>query len=98
VQADEVKDELEVRFEAAVEWLKETKDTGLLELPKAVVFYSINKKVSVNKQTDAEQTIETTLSGVKSSPLPKTQRSVLFTMRILSRCKAWAQKWCFSRP
>jgi cobyrinic acid a,c-diamide synthase len=63
VQADEVKDELEIRFEAAVEWLKETKDTGLLELPKAVVFYSINKKVSVNKQTDAEQTIEQRLAG-----------------------------------
>ena len=63
VQADEVKDELEIRFEAAVEWLKETQDTGLLELPKAVVFYSINKKVSVNKQTDAEQTIEQCLAG-----------------------------------
>jgi cobyrinic acid a,c-diamide synthase len=63
VQADEVKDELEIRFEAAVEWLKETKDTGLLELPKAVVFYSINKKVSVNKQTDAEQIIEQRLAG-----------------------------------
>ncbi|WP_339720468.1 cobyrinate a,c-diamide synthase [Marinomonas primoryensis] len=63
VQADEVKDELEIRFEAAVEWLKETKDTGLLELPKAVVFYSINKKVSANKQTDAEQTIEQRLAG-----------------------------------
>jgi cobyrinic acid a,c-diamide synthase len=63
VQADEVKDELEIRFEAAVEWLKETQDTGLLELPKAVGFYSINKKVSVNKQTDAEQTIEQRLAG-----------------------------------
>ena len=63
VQADEVKDELEIRFEAAVEWLKETKDTGLLALPKAVAFYSINKKVSVNKQTDAEQTIEQRLAG-----------------------------------
>tara|TARA_R110001599_G_scaffold88069_2_gene234145 strand:- start:5040 stop:6395 length:1356 start_codon:yes stop_codon:yes gene_type:complete len=63
VQADEVKDELEVRFEAAVEWLKETKDTGLLALPKAVAFYSINKKVSVNKQTDEEQTIEQRLAG-----------------------------------
>jgi cobyrinic acid a,c-diamide synthase len=63
VQADEVKDELEIRFEAAVEWLKETKDTGLLELPKAVVFYPINKKVSVNKQTDAEQIIEQRLAG-----------------------------------
>jgi cobyrinic acid a,c-diamide synthase len=63
VQADEVKDELEIRFEAAVEWLKETKDTGLLELPKAVVFYSINKKVSENKQTDAEQIIEQRLAG-----------------------------------
>ena len=42
VQADEVKDELEIRFEAAVEWLKETQDTGLLGLPKAVAFYPAN--------------------------------------------------------
>ncbi|AWY01727.1 cobyrinic acid a,c-diamide synthase [Marinomonas primoryensis] len=63
VQADEVKDELEVRFEAAVEWLKETQDKGLLELPKAVAFYSINKKVSVNHQTNVEQTIEQRLTG-----------------------------------
>lgn len=63
VQADEVKDELEIRFEAAVEWLKETQDKGLLALPKAVAFYSINKKVSVNNQTDAEQTIEQRLAG-----------------------------------
>jgi cobyrinic acid a,c-diamide synthase len=63
VQADEVKDELEVRFEAAVEWLKETQVKGLLALPKAVAFYSINKKVSVNNQTDAEQTIEQRLAG-----------------------------------
>jgi len=63
VQADEVKDELEIRFEAAVEWLKETKDTGLLALPKAVAFYSINKTDSVNNQTDAEQIIEQRLAG-----------------------------------
>lgn len=56
VQADEVKDELEVRFEAAVEWLKETQDTGLLELPSAVPF-------SPASQVDAEQTIEQRLLG-----------------------------------
>ena len=56
VQADEVKDELEVRFEAAVEWLKETQDTGLLELPNAVPF-------SPASQVDAEQTIEPRLLG-----------------------------------
>lgn len=56
VQADEVKDELEVRFEAAVEWLQETQDTGLLELPSAVAFYPAS-------QVDAEQTIEQHLLG-----------------------------------
>jgi cobyrinic acid a,c-diamide synthase len=56
VQADEVKDELEVRFEAAVEWLKETQDTGLLELPAAVPF-------SPASQVDAEHTIEQSLLG-----------------------------------
>ncbi|MCW4629475.1 cobyrinate a,c-diamide synthase [Marinomonas rhodophyticola] len=56
VQADEVKDELEIRFEAAVEWLQKTQDTGLLSLPNAVPFYSAN-------QVDAEQTIEQHLLG-----------------------------------
>lgn len=56
VQADEVKDELEIRFEAAVEWLQETQDTGLLSLPNAVPFYPAN-------QVDAEQTIEQHLLG-----------------------------------
>ena len=56
VQADEVKDELEICFEGAVEWLKETQDTGLLELPSAVAFYPAN-------QLDAEQTIEQSLLG-----------------------------------
>ncbi|MBD5769886.1 cobyrinate a,c-diamide synthase [Marinomonas colpomeniae] len=45
VQANEVKDELEVRFEAAVEWLKETKDKGLLSLPDAVPFYPVESSV-----------------------------------------------------
>ena len=56
VQADEVKDELEIRFEAAVEWLQETQDTGLLSLPYAVAFDPAN-------QVDAEQTIEQHLLG-----------------------------------
>lgn len=56
VQADEVKDELEIRFEAAVEWLQETQDSGLLSLPNAVPFYPVN-------QVDAEQTIEQHLLG-----------------------------------
>lgn len=56
VQADEVKDELEIRFEAAVKWLQETQDTGLLSLPNAVPFYPAN-------QVDAEQTIEQHLLG-----------------------------------
>ena len=56
VQADEVKDELEIRFEVAVEWLQETQDSGLLSLPNAVPFYPVN-------QVDAEQTIEQHLLG-----------------------------------
>ncbi|MBJ7536741.1 cobyrinate a,c-diamide synthase [Marinomonas transparens] len=51
VQADEVKEELEIRFEAAVEWLKATKDTGLLALPKAVAFLPI-KTSSENQATE----------------------------------------------
>ncbi|AEF53927.1 cobyrinate a,c-diamide synthase [Marinomonas posidonica] len=39
VQANEVRDELEVRFNSAVEWLNSSPDKGLLTLPKAVAFY-----------------------------------------------------------
>ncbi|MDB4837270.1 cobyrinate a,c-diamide synthase [Marinomonas sp.] len=39
VQANEVQDELEERFSAAVEWLNETKDKALLSLPSPVAFY-----------------------------------------------------------
>lgn len=56
VQAGEVKDELEIRFEAAVKWLQETQDSGLLSLPNAVPFYPAN-------QVDVEQTIEQHLLG-----------------------------------
>jgi cobyrinic acid a,c-diamide synthase len=45
VQANEVKGELEVRFQAAVEWLKETNDKGLLSLPDAVPFYPVESSV-----------------------------------------------------
>lgn len=39
VQAEEVKDELEERFNKAVRWLQDTQDTGLLTLPNDVAFY-----------------------------------------------------------
>lgn len=42
VQADEVKEELELRFEAAVDWLQQSMDEGLLVLPKAVAFYPVD--------------------------------------------------------
>ncbi|MBR7888284.1 cobyrinate a,c-diamide synthase [Marinomonas sp. A79] len=48
VQAEEVKDELEVRFEAAVEWLKETRDDGLLTLPAPVAFYPAQQQEESN--------------------------------------------------
>ncbi|MEL0614174.1 cobyrinate a,c-diamide synthase [Marinomonas arenicola] len=38
VQAEEVADELELRFEAAVDWLQQSNDDGLLTLPEAVAF------------------------------------------------------------
>ncbi len=38
VQAEEVRDELEARFEAAVDWLAQTNDSKLLCLPEPVAF------------------------------------------------------------
>lgn len=38
VQAHEVTEELEERFESAVDWLQQSSDKGLLELPAAVAF------------------------------------------------------------
>jgi cobyrinic acid a,c-diamide synthase len=38
VQAEEVADELELRFEAAVDWLQQSNDDGLLSLPEPVAF------------------------------------------------------------
>jgi cobyrinic acid a,c-diamide synthase len=61
VQAAEVKDELEIRFDAAVEWLKETRDTGLLELPKAIPFFPVEID-SANQTVDSTE-IEQSLSG-----------------------------------
>lgn len=49
VQAEEVKDELELRFEAAVDWLQQSNDKGLLALPKAVAFAPLKKPVSDKK-------------------------------------------------
>lgn len=59
VQAEEVKDELELRFEAAVDWLQQSNDKGLLALPKAVAFAPLKKPVSDKKpeQTLAGKTI-----------------------------------------
>ncbi len=42
VQADEVKDELEVRFNTATQWLQNTQDLALLTLPKAIPFYPVD--------------------------------------------------------
>lgn len=39
VQAEEVTDELELRFEAAVSWLQQSNDTGLLSLPEPIAFF-----------------------------------------------------------
>ena len=39
VQANEVQEELEQRFEAAVDWLMQSNDNRLLELPESVTFF-----------------------------------------------------------
>jgi len=39
VQAEEVTDELELRFEAAINWLQQSNDTGLLSLPEPIAFF-----------------------------------------------------------
>ncbi|WOD06620.1 cobyrinate a,c-diamide synthase [Marinomonas sp. GJ51-6] len=57
VQAAEVKDELEERFEAAVEWLKETRDTGLLTLPKAVSFAPVKELAQADITTEVQQSL-----------------------------------------
>ena len=57
VQAAEVKDELEERFEAAVAWLKETRDTGLLTLPKAVSFAPVKELTSADVTTEVQQSL-----------------------------------------
>jgi len=49
VQAEEVKDELELRFEAAVDWLQQSEDKGLLALPKVVSFQPAKKPVNTLK-------------------------------------------------
>lgn len=41
VQAAEVKEELETRFNKAVQWLQDTQDTDLLTLPTAIAFYPV---------------------------------------------------------
>ena len=43
VQAEEVSAELEMRFEAAVDWLTQTNDNGLLSLPDPVAFRAPEK-------------------------------------------------------
>lgn len=48
VQAAEVQDQLEQRFEAAVDWLMQSQDNQLLKLPEQVEFYPT--EVSVQKE------------------------------------------------
>ncbi|MEO9274026.1 cobyrinate a,c-diamide synthase [Marinomonas sp. 5E14-1] len=57
VQAAEVKDELEERFGAAVEWLKETRDTGLLTLPKVVSFAPVKELAQTDVTTEVQQSL-----------------------------------------
>ncbi|RDL43419.1 cobyrinate a,c-diamide synthase [Marinomonas piezotolerans] len=47
VQAIEVKEELEVRFQAAVDWLAQAPDNQLLSLPRAIEFQAPNGEASV---------------------------------------------------
>ncbi|MEO9655664.1 cobyrinate a,c-diamide synthase [Marinomonas sp.] len=49
VQADEVADELEERFSAAVVWLQQSNDCALLSLPKAVTFSASDTETPVEE-------------------------------------------------
>ena len=49
VQADEVADELEERFSAAVAWLQQSNDCALLSLPKAVTFSASDTETPVEE-------------------------------------------------
>ncbi|TDO99399.1 cobyrinic acid a,c-diamide synthase [Marinomonas balearica] len=55
VQAEEVTQELEQKFEAAVDWLRQTNDKGLLELPKPVVF---SEPVTSYENSDIEPQLD----------------------------------------
>ncbi|MCB5160852.1 cobyrinate a,c-diamide synthase [Marinomonas algarum] len=63
VQAEEVKDELEIRFEAAVEWLKSTHDNGLLTLPAPVAFYPATLSVESTLPVESTDDLRTRLTG-----------------------------------
>ncbi|MGR0277807.1 cobyrinate a,c-diamide synthase [Marinomonas dokdonensis] len=49
VQADEVADELEERFSAAVDWLQQSNDCALLSLPKAVTFSASDTETPIEE-------------------------------------------------
>ncbi|MFT2111114.1 cobyrinate a,c-diamide synthase [Marinomonas sp. 2405UD68-3] len=57
VQADEVKEELEVRFNTATQWLQNTQDIGLLTLPDAIPFYPAETKPEIIEPLLADKVI-----------------------------------------
>jgi len=92
VQANEVKDELEERFEAAVEWLKETNDKGLLSLPKAVPFYPVE---SLSIQSDSQGT-ESLLEGKTIAIAQDAAFSFIYDANIKALTKMGANVVFFS--
>lgn len=93
VQASEVKDELEERFEAAVEWLKETNDKGLLSLPEAVPFYPVKSPLV---EPDDEN-IESWLTGQTIAVAKDAAFSFIYDAN-LSALKSMGAKIVFFSP
>lgn len=96
VQAAEVKDELEIRFDAAVEWLKETNDKGLLDLPAAVPFYPVEALlIQSGNQSDTQNT-ELLLEGKTIAIAQDAAFSFIYDANIKALTKMGARVVFFS--
>jgi len=77
VQASEVKEELEERFAAGVEWLQTSIDNKLLSLPPIVEFYPANEKAN-----DKQENIEGLLANKTIAVARDAAFSFIYTANI----------------
>lgn len=91
VQAEEVTEELEERFQAAVTWLKETSDNGLLTLPAPVAFYP-----SLEETVLDEANVEPVLKGKKIAIAKDAAFSFIYDANLTALKKLGAEVVYFS--